>query len=78
MFFFFEKQAKIDILKFSPENHISFYKVFFDRKHSKLPLTNICGRDSLRPPTGTFQNLRLKVLPLQIRGTDTVNMSQIC
>ena len=44
------KQAKIDIWKFSPENHILFYKVSCDKKHSKPPRQNICGRNSLRPP----------------------------
>ena len=50
------KQANIDIWKFSPQNHISFYKVFFDKKHSKYikiffdKKQYICGKDSLRPP----------------------------
>ena len=48
------KQAKIDIWKLSPQNDISFYKVFFDKKHSKPhPPAYICGKDSLRPPPDT-------------------------
>ena len=65
------KQAKIDIWKSSPQTYISFYKVFFEKKHSKAPQANICDRDSLRPPRHSFfflilppfKNLRLKVLP---------------
>ena len=53
-FFFFKKQAKIDIWKFSPKDHILFYKVFFDRKHSKLAQANTCGRNSLRLPRHSF------------------------
>ena len=80
------KQAKIDIWKFSPQNHISFYKVFFDKKHSKppsLPLqANNCDSNSLRPTrhsflfwSDPFPNLGLKVVPPAEReggGPDTV------
>ena len=31
-----------DIWKLSPQNHISFYKVFFDKKHSKPPGKYLC------------------------------------
>ena len=52
-----QKQAKIDIWKFSPQNHISFYKVFFDKKHSPPPpkkKANICDKDSLRTTRHSF------------------------
>ena len=80
------KQVKIDIWKFSPQNHISFYKVFFDKKHSKPPSpplqANICDSNSLRPTrhsflfwSDPFPNLGLKVVPPAEReggGPDTV------
>ena len=80
------KQAKINNWRFSPQNHISFYKVFFDKKHSKPPSpplqANICESNSLRPTrhsflfwSDPFPNLGLKVVPPAEReggGPDTV------
>ena len=51
------------VIKISHFKHISFYKVFFDKKQSprnkkQVPpqaiMANICGRDSLRPPRYLF------------------------
>ena len=37
-------------LKLSPQCHILFYKVIFDKKHSKPTQVNIFGSNSLIPP----------------------------
>ena len=60
-----------------------FTKSFFDKKQSKSPQANICGKDLLRPLRHSFfffwsppsQNLELKVVPSAEKGgggTDTV------
>ena len=33
---------------------ITIFQVFFDKKHSKSPQANICGRDSFKTPQHSF------------------------
>ena len=58
--------------KLSPQSHILFLKVFFDKKHSKPHRQIIHCRNYLRPPRHSFffwsppfQSLRLKVVRKQ-------------
>ena len=69
------KQANIVIWKSSPQYHISFYKVFFDKKHSKPPVPKqVSLAETLwDPPPQTLISflilpLGLKVSPQAERG----------
>ena len=41
-------------LKLSPQSHILYLEVVFDKKHSKPLQANIHGRNSLSPPSHSF------------------------
>ena len=84
------KQAKIDIWKFSLKNHISFYKVFFDKKHIKPtlppshhPSGKFLWQGLFKTPktliffwSPYFQNLGLKIFsPAEREQADTVDIN---
>ena len=89
--FYFLKQAKIGIWKFSPQNHISFYYNIFLTKNIVSPILkqiSVAWTLSEHFSSYFFSDPLLfskfeteGCLPLQHirkRGTDTVNMSQMC
>ena len=90
MFFFFfspKNRPRSAFENLALKTIFHFIKYFFYRKHSKPPQANICGRDSLRPPRPSFffwsppppffKIWDWRLPPQQMRGTDTVNMSQM-
>ena len=58
-------------LKLTPQIHILFYKIFFDKTRSKPFHANLCDSNPAEVPLGiiiflipSFQNVGLKVSPL--------------
>ena len=78
------KQTKIDIWRLSPQNHISFYKVFFDKKYSKFPSPSkyLWQRLFKIPQTLIFflilpfSKFGTECCPPSRKGADTVAVSQ--
>ena len=78
-------------LKLTPQIHILFYKIFFDKTRSKPFHANLCGSNPVEVPQGitifpisSFQNVVLKVSPLPAErgrggrnGADTLYMLQM-